>query len=85
MKSLGLRRYLNLNRRYLGMAWTRQNVIFVTRRHDTIEGARKLLHTNSATFGFPYLSHGQKFDGLIERLLNGEQFKGKETAARQLS
>lgn len=76
VKKLGLRRYSNLGNRYLGMAWCKENVIYVSPRHEKIESARHTLAHEFIHLRFRY-SHGPRFEEKIKQLLAGQQFKPK--------
>ncbi|MEK7124595.1 MAG: hypothetical protein AAB877_02870, partial [Patescibacteria group bacterium] len=43
VKRLGLKRYSNLGRRYFGMAWFKENVIYISPRHEKTDSARNTL------------------------------------------
>lgn len=87
-RDIGLRHYKRLRsfRRYLGVAYLKANMIWLTPNFETVDAARHTLAHEFIHFRFPYLSHGAKFDALTKQLLNGESMgvyrpRKKENAA----
>ena len=73
-RDIGLRHYKRLRsfRRYLGVAYHKANMIWINPNHETTDGVRHTLAHEFVHFRFPYLSHGDKFEGFTQQLLKGE-------------
>ena len=68
------KRLRSFGNRHYGVAYTKANLIWLNPNMDT-EQAKSTLAHEFIHFRFPYLSHGRKFEEMIQRLQKGEHFK----------
>ncbi|MCE2497812.1 MAG: hypothetical protein J4F28_02235 [Nitrosopumilaceae archaeon] len=78
---LGLPRHITKGRRssiyrYFGVCYRRHRIIYLAvGKFDTIGDLRRTIAHELVHLRFPYLRHGTRFETIIDRVINGEQFK----------